>query len=83
MRKGPNHKVALIIGLILFAASPFLFFLTPELIFQPLLCVPEDVHELFGCAGKTYTASFYLALAAFIVGIVLILWSLRMNYRRK
>jgi hypothetical protein len=83
MRKGPSHKATLIIGVTLFVASPFLFFLTPELIFQPLLCVPKDVHELFGCAGKAYTASFYLALIAFIVGVVLILWSLRTNYRRK
>lgn len=79
MRKAPKHKITLMIGVILFAASPFLFFLTPEWPFQYLLCTPEDAYILFGCASKAYTASFYLSLVVFIVGVVLILWSLQVK----
>ena len=83
MRKAPRHKVALIVGVILFAASPFAFFLSPEIIFQPLLCTPEDTYELFACAGKIYPASFLLSTVVFIVGVVLILWALHISSRKK
>lgn len=77
-----SYKIILILGLILFAASPFFFFLTPELIFQPLLC-SSDNHEFFGCAKEIYGASFILSTVAFILGVSLILWALHINSRKK
>lgn len=77
MQKNPKHKIALVAGIILFAATPFVFFLSPEIIFHPLLCTREDAYELFACAGKIYPASFLLSTVIFIVGVVLILWAIR------
>lgn len=83
MQKNPKHKIALVAGIILFAATPFVFFLSPEIIFHPLLCIPEDAYELFACAGRIYPASLLLSTIVFIVGVVLILWALHISSRKK
>jgi len=83
MQKNPKHKILLVIGVILFAISPFVFFLSPEFIFQPMLCTPEDSFELFACARKIYPPSLLLSIVTFIIGVVFILWSLRINSKKK
>jgi hypothetical protein len=81
MQKGPKHKIMLMIGVLLFVASPFVLFLSPDWFLTSLVCTPEDQQVFFGCTKKVYTASFYLALVIFIVGTGTIFWSLPVKTR--
>lgn len=74
MNMTPKYNTILIIGAILFVASPFLFFLIPNLI-EPYICHAYDP-QLFACANKSIVIGLISAGSAFIVGLGLMLWVL-------
>jgi len=81
MRKAPKHKIILIIGLIFFAASPFLFWFAPQW-FTPLLCIP-DPYEWFPCVSTSYMIAIISPIVSLLVGTVLILVALRIGTNTK
>lgn len=81
MRKGPTHKVAFVIGIFLFVASPFLFFFAPRWL-TPLFCTP-DVHEWFACSDIDFYIGVIALIVALVVGTGLMLWVININSRKK
>lgn len=75
MRKAPKHKIILIIGLIFFAASPFLFWFAPRW-FIPIFCNPSP-RSYLPCTNEFLIIGLVALFVSLAIGGTCLLWALR------